>query len=116
MPDKPWRICSYPGCGARTRDRYCPAHKTIAAREYNQSRHPDSNRIYGRQWRNIRNLYISKHPICELCLAVGHYVPATEVHHKLPIDQGGDHSEDNLQALCKSCHSRITMTETRRNR
>jgi len=38
MPDRPYRICAYPRCGTRTRERYCPAHKALAAREYNQSR------------------------------------------------------------------------------
>lgn len=37
-------------------------------------------------------------------------VPADEVHHIKPIALGGTHSEDNLMALCKSCH-----TKTRSN-
>jgi len=38
----------------------------------------------------------------------GRITPAEEVHHVLPLSHGGTHSEDNLMALCKSCHSRIT--------
>lgn len=34
--------------------------------------------------------------------------PSTEVHHILPLEKGGTHNEDNLMALCKPCHSRIT--------
>ncbi|WP_241871644.1 HNH endonuclease [Corynebacterium diphtheriae] len=29
-----------------------------------------------------------------------------EVHHVLPIEHGGTHNFDNLQSLCKPCHSR----------
>ena len=114
MPDPLPRRCNYPGCGERTLERYCPLHKTLVAREYNQTRRrPDSNKIYGRRWRTIRNLYIARHPLCELCEAAGRLIPATEVHHKIPIDDGGTHADDNLQALCKSCHSRLTLRASR---
>ena len=36
---------------------------------------------------------------------------AQEVHHIVPLAEGGTHDEDNLMALCKSCHSRITVRE-----
>jgi 5-methylcytosine-specific restriction protein A len=114
MPDKPWRVCSYPGCGARTRDRYCAAHKSVAAREYNQSRHSGTRQLYGRTWVAVRNRYISMHPLCERCLAAGRLVPADHVHHVVPLASGGDNSDENLQSLCKPCHSSITLGETNR--
>jgi len=111
MPAPLHRICAYPGCLERTTERYCPAHKTLAAREYNQyQRNPDHNKIYGRRWRKIRDLYIAKHPLCELCLEQGFHTPAKHVHHKTTIDDGGTHAASNLQSLCHSCHSRITVT------
>jgi len=108
MAQNPLRPCAYPRCPATIREgRYCPKHKTIASREYDkQHRSPDHNKIYGRRWRKIRNLYISKHPLCEECLLVGKLIPADEVHHKRPIDDGGTHADDNLQSLCKSCHAK----------
>jgi 5-methylcytosine-specific restriction protein A len=36
----------------------------------------------------------------------GLYVPAAEVHHLVPVDQGGSHDFSNLQALCQSCHTK----------
>jgi 5-methylcytosine-specific restriction protein A len=113
MPDRIPHQCNYPGCTERTLDRYCPLHKSQVAREYNQQRRSDTYKIYNRRWRAIRSLYISKHPLCELCQAAGRLVPATEVHHKIPVEDGGSHAEDNLQALCKSCHSRITLSTNR---
>ncbi len=114
MPPKAPHPCAYPRCPNLTTERYCPDHKTIASREYNQSNRPTDRKLYGRQWVAIRNLYIQKHPLCELCLEAGRYVPATEVHHKLPLDKGGSNDESNLQALCKPCHSAITISETNR--
>ncbi|WP_404819064.1 HNH endonuclease [Ligilactobacillus animalis] len=43
-----------------------------------------------------------------MCLRSGRYTQATEVHHVLPISQGGTNAQDNLMSLCKPCHSRIT--------
>jgi len=46
MPQPLHRICSYPGCLERTTERYCPAHKSLAAREYDQQRRsPDHNHL-----------------------------------------------------------------------
>jgi len=41
-------------------------------------------------------------------------VPATEVHHIVPLDKGGSNADENLQALCKPCHSRHTLSETKK--
>ena len=38
---------------------------------------------------------------------------ATEVDHIVPKSAGGTDAMDNLQALCKSCHSRKTAKEGR---
>ena len=35
--------------------------------------------------------------------------PTEEIHHIVPLSHGGTHAEDNLMALCKPCHSRITV-------
>ena len=44
---------------------------------------------------------------CELCFERGIIVPTEEIHHKLPLSEGGTHDRSNLIALCKSCHSTI---------
>jgi len=113
MPYKPAKPCAHPGCPALTHSRYCDAHASQAHRDYNQyRRRPDSNKTYGRRWHTIRDLYIAAHPLCEQCLSAGRCVPAEEVHHVVPIDQGGTHADSNLRALCKSCHSALTVTES----
>lgn len=54
-----------------------------------------------------RDSYAAEHPVCEQCMAVGRYVKTAEIHHKLPLAEGGTHDRRNLIALCKECHARI---------
>lgn len=58
---------------------------------------------YGRTWRKARNEYKKYHPICECCLVA----EATEVHHIIPISEGGKHDKNNLMAVCRECHDEI---------
>lgn len=39
--------------------------------------------------------------------ARGVIVSVEEIHHKIPLAEGGSHDRSNLIALCKSCHSQI---------
>ncbi|MCL2509430.1 MAG: HNH endonuclease [Oscillospiraceae bacterium] len=107
MPYKPKKPCSYPGCPKLVAGRFCEEHAKQDAREYNRRyRHPDSNKIYGGRWRIVRNMYIAARPLCEECLAAGRCVRAEEVHHIIPVAQGGSHAEENLRSLCRSCHAK----------
>jgi len=72
-------------------------------------REPETNKRYGRAWKRIRDRYIKAHPLCEECQKQGKLTPAEQVHHILPLSKGGSSSTDNLMALCKACHSRITV-------
>jgi 5-methylcytosine-specific restriction protein A len=114
MPYKAKKPCAHPGCPALTDKRYCSgtlcrAYATQAHRDYNQHhRRPGSNKTYGRRWHTIRDLYINAHPLCEDCLTAGRCIRAEEVHHVIPVDRGGTHAEENLRALCRSCHATVT--------
>jgi 5-methylcytosine-specific restriction protein A len=108
MPYRAKRPCNYTGCPELVDKGYCPAHqKPLNKRDKDLKKH------YGRRWEKIRDLYISQHPLCEICKDKGRLTPATEVHHRVPIDQGGTDKGGNLQGLCKSCHSRLTIKATR---
>ena len=110
MPKRPKRPCSHPGCGRLTDGRYCDEHRQIAEHHYNKyQRDPDTSQRYGRAWRRIRARYIQAHPLCEQCQSEGRLTPAQEVHHILTLADGGTHDAGNLMALCKSCHSSITI-------
>ena len=111
MPSKPKKPCAYSGCPNLTNDKYCDNHsylnKEDALRYNKHRRDPRSNKRYGRAWKRIRDKYISSHPLCESCQKAGRLTPAAEVHHKLPLTQGGTHQADNLMSLCHSCHMKI---------
>lgn len=71
--------------------------------------------INSNKWKLLRTRKIQNNPICEVCEANGLSTPATEVHHKTPVESVSHElgmkqlmfSYDNLQSLCHSCHSEI---------
>jgi 5-methylcytosine-specific restriction protein A len=108
VPRKPKRPCSFPGCPKLTDGRFCEEHAKQEAKRYEKyDRDPAVRRRYGRAWKRIRDSYVEAHPLCEKCLEHGQLVPTEEVHHKVPLSEGGTHSRTNLISLCKSCHAKI---------
>lgn len=108
MPRSPKRPCSFPGCPNLTDGRYCEEHaKEMNSRYEKYQRVPGTKQRYGRAWKRIRDKYVSQHPFCEVCYERGVLVKTEEVHHKIPLSEGGTHDKSNLIALCKSCHSSI---------
>ena len=115
MPNKPAKPCKNPGCPLQAvRLGRCAVH----AAEYEAQRKQQlaevdvrrgtaSQRGYGLKWRRIRAQFLKAHPTCAKCGAV-----ATEVHHVKTLRAGGSNKWENLQALCHSCHSAITMRES----
>ena len=87
---------------------YCEEHKKIENAKYEKYRRdPESKRRYGRVWKRIRDSYAKAHPYCEMCYAEGVMTPMEEVHHKLPLRDGGTHDSSNLISLCKFHHASI---------
>jgi len=107
MPYKAKHPCAYPLCPELTNGKYCPKHQALM----NTQRDKSERKHYGRQWEKIRMLFLAKNPLCVHCQQAGRLSPATEVHHIIPVSQGGTDAEENLMALCKSCHSRITLKD-----
>ena len=109
MPKMPKHPCGFPGCPNLTDGRFCEEHAKQENRRYERyQRDPATKRRYGRAWQRIRDRYAAAHPFCEECYKRGVLTPTEEIHHIVPLSHGGTHSEDNLMALCKPCHSRIT--------
>ena len=108
MPRKPKKPCSFPGCPKLTEGQFCEEHEKQENRRYEKyDRDPAVRRRYGRAWKRIRDRYAAKHPFCEECQKKGVLRPVEEVHHKLPLAEGGTHDESNLVSLCQPCHARI---------
>ncbi|WP_100065001.1 HNH endonuclease [Miniphocaeibacter massiliensis] len=112
MPRKPAKPCAFPGCPELVHERYCDKHKKETGRHYEKyKRDPKTKKRYGYRWKKIRDKYIKSHTLCEQCKKEERIKTAEEVHHIVPLSKGGTHDEENLMALCKSCHSRITALE-----
>ena len=108
MPRKPKRPCRYPGCPNLTDGVYCEEHAPLMEQHYEKfQRGYSPGKRYGRAWTRIRHRYATKHPLCEMCLKNERYVAVEEVHHIVPLSEGGTHDESNLMSLCRSCHEKI---------
>ena len=108
MPKYPKRPCSYPGCPNLTDGQYCEQHRIQARRQYDRyERSPEVHKKYGRAWKRVRDRYMNAHPYCEKCFEEGRMVRADEVHHILPVAQGGTNETSNLMSLCRGCHNKI---------
>jgi 5-methylcytosine-specific restriction protein A len=72
-----------------------------------------SKRGYDSAWKRLRATVLHKQPLCVHCLDVGRTEAATELDHIVPIRLRPDLRlvVDNLQPLCKSCHSKKTGNE-----
>lgn len=117
MPYKPKKPCGHPGCPKLSEGRFCEAHAKQNAQEYERYRRdPATRKRYGRAWKRIRDRYVVGHPLCEQCEKAGKITPTQEVHHILPLSEGGIHDESNLMALCTACHSGVTLAENNRKR
>ena len=72
---------------------------------------------YGRSWEKLRRMVLRREPICRSCLEQGQLTPANEVDHIIPINRGGSKTADeNLQPLCKPCHSQKTIRDELKDR
>ena len=112
MPRKAKRPCRYQGCPRLTDSSsgYCSEHEKVQVKAYDKSRATEHNQRYGSKWRMLRKRFLAENPLCEQCKTRGKYTIATEVHHIKPLSEGGTNDVGNLMPLCKSCHSRITLT------
>ncbi|MEK4884886.1 HNH endonuclease signature motif containing protein [Bacillus sp. FSL W8-0223] len=114
---KPKKRCNKPGCRELIdyEQKYCEKHKGYGDKEYNkQVRWNRDNEKYAKfyaskEWRDLRNAYISAHPLCERCLVNGIVKQAKIVHHKIEVrdDWNKRLDYDNLQAVCRECHNGI---------
>lgn len=90
-----------------------PRHTKQKHKAHDEKRGTSSERGYTSRWRRIRKQVLAEDPLCCHCEARGRVTLATEVDHITPLSDGGTHERDNLQPLCKSCHSKKTAQDKR---
>lgn len=132
MASVPKRIpkpCAHPRCGAIVRGvRYCAKHAKEATeramqRLERQARaDPDAARArdfrHGREWREARQRFIRRNPLCRNPYGIpGHVVPAEQVHHVKSVRDAWELRlcEANMMPVCRRCHGRLEYDE-RQNR
>ena len=99
---------------------YCMDHggrDTFDYKRYNSSdkRKIGLEKYQSRQWRKMRQIQLSQHPLCAACLSDGKITPALHIDHLFPWGLVGDIAFTNnvFQSLCPSCHSIKTTLEQR---
>ena len=67
----------------------------------------DTNWYNKKEWKRLRNYYINKQPLCEICKRFGKIVEAKVVDHIVRVKVNPDIAlkEYNLQSLCHRCHN-----------
>lgn len=72
--------------------------------------------LYNYRWQQARRYYLTAHPLCAMCQALGKLTPATVVDHRVPhrgdVDVFWD--EDNWQALCTHHHNAVKQSHEKR--
>ena len=121
MPRTPKQTtCRELGCTNPKEDRssFCAEHGGIKAIPYKpidtKERKAQKAKYASKQWRQFRQIHLSKNPICARCYSLNKITPATDVDHIVPHKMDPDKWMGNrFQSLCKSCHSIKTGLEQR---
>jgi 5-methylcytosine-specific restriction protein A len=106
---KPRRPCRYPGCAGFCEQGqvYCKKH---ISESVDRLRGGAAFRGYDRKWREARDAFLRRHPLCVICRAEGKLTPATVVDHIIP-HRGNMKlfwDQDNWQPLCREHHNKKT--------
>ena len=71
--------------------------------------------IRSKEWKLLRIKKLKSNPLCEQCKQSNKIVPATEVHHVIPVESVSGYYQmkqlmfqySNLKSLCHCCHVEI---------
>ncbi len=111
--DRPLKPCATPRCPELTTATRCERHTRARNRGPDTRRGTKSERGYDSRWSRFSRSYRQRYPLCVECERNNRVTASAEVDHGVPLADGGEkYDEANLQALCKSCHSRKTLRET----
>jgi 5-methylcytosine-specific restriction protein A len=95
------------------RPRVGKPHKADQHAEAQQAAARQHKRLYATNaapWRKLRAAQLAREPLCRTCANRGRLTAATEVDHI--NGDTANNAGDNLQSLCKPCHSRKTARES----
>lgn len=116
MPSAPLRPCPIPGCPELIRSGRCVKHGGPAdVHRWDTDRRP-VERVRGRRLQALRAQLFTHEPLCRACAALGLVRAATIRDHIVPLFEGGDEDDTNIQPLCQTCSDAKTHVESLRGR
>ena len=77
------------------------------------ARDADYNKlIHSKRWLYLRRDILNRHPLCKVCESRDRITPASEIHHRIPVETGNTFAEKaslcfdvtNLVPICRNCH------------
>jgi len=110
------KICNKHGFYNAIENTSCPKCKKANNKTYDKTmRSKDRAKIYNsKKWKDVRvKALVRDELMCVMCRAKGIDAKAEEVDHILELQDRLDlaFELDNLQSLCKPCHSKKTKLE-----
>jgi 5-methylcytosine-specific restriction enzyme A len=63
-----------------------------------------TSRMTGRRLQERRERKRQENPLCRPCLERGEVRVWTQLHHEVPLWQGGSDTDENTEGLCDACH------------
>lgn len=112
MPYYRKKICASPNCKnyAESNSAYCSEHKKEVFRGTTSKYESWYKTAW---WMKARKNFLLSNIWCEECLKEGKYTPADLVHHTQGYNSWETFCDiSKWEAICKSCHSKIHITET----
>lgn len=100
-----YKLCQ---CGGVREDRRGGTCQRCGAGKQAKSK-TTTERGYDGAWNKLSVRVRQEQPLCECCLINGIVTPATEVHHKVSIEEAPwlRLERSNLMSLCNGCHKAI---------
>ncbi len=113
MPFRALTICRRVGCGRRiSNSTHCTEHADDRCGWLKTGMQTARERGYGWKWQKLRVRVLERDfGLCQICSSSGFSTIATEVDHIIAKANGGTDEEDNLQAICRSCHVKKTTRD-----
>lgn len=114
MPQAAPKPCTAPGCGVLVRDgtNRCSKHQRQAWAKAVTA----TKRVTGRKLQAMRASLFRRQPLCVECERIGKVVLATQRDHIVPLAEGGQDDDDNVQGLCQEHHDAKSLAERLRAR
>lgn len=73
-----------------------------------------AKRVTGRKLQRLRAELFARSPLCAECGRHGRITLATQRDHIVPLEEGGQDIESNVQGLCADCHDVKSKAERAR--